>query len=285
MTYADIKNEILNLKNLTGVDFFVGGYSTLGEPIYTLHLGSYEGVQILIESGIHAREYPATLVVIEIAKYLSTLTLDGGVYIIPMSNPDGIRLVLDGVDYLPCQNLKDYILKINGGENFDNWKANGMAVDLNVNFDALWGKGSQNVFCPAPANFVGYYPDSEREVRALIDIAYRTAPQCLVCFHTKGEVIYYGFEGLESEEIERDRQLSEIISSVNGYTPIQTENSVGGYSDWAGIYLQIPAFTIELFSASEPTPVPTELVESAYLKNRDVIPLLLKTLKGEENGI
>ena len=68
--------------------------------------------------------------------------------------------------------LKDFILLVNDGStDFSYWKANANAVDMNVNFDAGWGKGVQNVFCPAPANFVGYYPNSEREVRSIIDFS------------------------------------------------------------------------------------------------------------------
>lgn len=287
MTFEELNNKILALENLPGVEFFVIGYSTLGQPIYGVHLGSYEGKQILIEGGIHAREYPASLVVIKMIEYLATTTLSGGVYAIPLSNPDGARLVLDGPDYLPCNILKEYILHINNSSNdFTQWKANAMAVDLNVNFDALWGEGSQNVFCPAPGNFVGYYPDSEREVNVLIDFSFRTSPDLTLSFHTKGEVNYYGFKGLTPEEIERDRILAEYISTINGYLPIQTENSVGGYSDWAGLYLKVPAFTIEIGPASAPTPIPLELVEDAYLKNRDVPEKLLLRLNGEiENEI
>jgi len=282
MTFEELNSQILALQNLPGVEFFTIGYSVLNQPIYALHIGSYEGKQILIEGGIHAREYPASLVVIKIAEYLSTINLQGGVYIIPLSNPDGARLVLDGFDFFPCEKLKEYTLLINENSlDFSQWKANSMAVDLNVNFDALWGEGSQNVFCPAPGNFVGYYPESEREVDVLIDFSYRVMPDLTLSFHTKGEVNYYGFEGLTAEEISRDRELAEFITTINGYAPIQTENSVGGYSDWAGLYLKVPAFTIEIGPASAPTPVPLEYVEDAYMRNRDVPAMLLTKLNGE----
>lgn len=281
MTFTELNDRILGLESLPGVEFFIIGYSTLGQPIYAIHLGNYEGKQILIEGGIHAREYPSTLVVIQIAEYLSTINLNGGVYIIPLSNPDGARLVLDGPDYFPCEKLKEYTLLINDNSNdFSQWKGNAMAVDLNVNFDALWGEGSQNVFCPSPANFIGYYPNSEREVNVLINFTYRVMPDLTLSFHTKGEVNYYGFEGLSSDEIARDRELAEFISTINRYIPIQTEKSVGGYSDWVGLYLKVPAFTIEIGPVTAPTPIPIEYVEEGYLRNRDVPIALLNKLNG-----
>lgn len=282
MTFNELNEKILSLQSLPGVEFFIIGYSTLSQPIYAIHFGSYEGKQILIEGGIHAREYPASLVVIKMAEYLATQELNGGIYIIPLSNPDGARLVLDGFDFFPCEKLKEYTLLINDdSSDFSQWKANALAVDLNVNFDALWGEGGQNVFCPAPGNFVGYYPNSEREVNVLINFSYQVSPDLTLSYHTKGEVNYYGFEGLSEDEIARDRQLAEVISSINNYAPIKTENSVGGYSDWAGLYLKVPAFTIEIGPVTAPTPIPLEFVEDAYLRNRDVPITLLNTLSGE----
>ena len=140
MTFDELNNEILALMNIQGSEFFTIGYSTLGQPIYALHLGSYDGKQILIEGGIHAREYPASLVVLGMIEYLSTQTINGGVYAIPLMNPDGARLVLDGLDWIECQKLKDYILHINDGSiDFSQWKADILAVDQNVNFDIYTG--------------------------------------------------------------------------------------------------------------------------------------------------
>lgn len=279
MTFEELNSMITSLSSNPNLDFFVAGYSTLGNPIYAVHLGTYEGKQILIEAGIHAREYPSTLVAIGMIEYMTTQTLDGGVYVIPLSNPDGVKIVLDGLDFLTCQKLREFLLNINDNNlDFSQWKANAMAVDLNVNFDALWGEGSQNVFCPAPGNFVGYYPESEREVRVLIDFSYRVQPNLTLSLHTKGDVIYYGFELLTAEELERDRVLAEYISTINGYVPIKTVGSVGGYSDWASEYLKVPAFTIEIAPATAPTPVPLEYVQPAIEKNKDVPSLLLKKL-------
>ena len=279
MTFEELNNRIIALKNIPNMDFFILGYSTLGQPIYAVHLGNYNGKQILIEGGIHAREYPASLVLIDIIEYISTQNLEGGIYAAPLVNPDGARLVLDGLNWIKCDKLKEYILNINGNsKDFSQWKADILAVDLNVNFDALWGEGAQNIFCPAPGNFVGYYPESEREVRELIDFSYRTNPDLTLSFHTKGEVIYYGFEALTPEELARDTEIANYISTINGYTPVMTENSVGGYSDWVSQYLRVPAFTIEIGPLSAPTPIPQEYITPAVEANKNLPSLLLNKL-------
>lgn len=283
MTFEDLNGQIVALSAIENLDFFIVGYSTFNTPIYGVHLGDYTGKQIFIEGGIHAREYPSTLVLIRMTEYLSEIDLAGGVYIIPLSNPDGARLVLDGTDFISCENFRRYLLSINAeSSDFSQWKADIMAVDLNVNFDALWAEGSQNVFCPAPGNFVGFYPESEREVRNLIDFSYRIRPNLTLSFHTKGDVIYYGFDLLSAQELDRDRQIAEYISSINGYTPIKTENSVAGYSDWASLNLKVPAFTIEIAPVTAPTPVPIEYVEPAFEANKDIVPRLLEYLNEVE---
>lgn len=283
MTFEELNSTIMSLAELPNIDRFTLGQSTLGQDIYGYHLGSYDGHQIIIEGGIHAREYPSSLVVCGITEYLASQELSGGIYIIPLVNPDGARLVLDGIDWIKCEKLRNFILNVNEeNSDFSQWKADILAVDLNVNFDALWGGGSQNVFCPSPGNFVGYYPNSEREVRLLIDFTYRVNPSLTLSFHTKGEVIYYGFETLTESQLERDRQIAELISSINGYIPIKTENSTGGYSDWVSEYLGVPAFTIEIAPASEPTPIPLEQVPIGIEKNKEIPVVLLNRLASGE---
>ena len=70
MTFEELNNKILALENLPGVEFFVIGYSTLGQPIYGVHLGSYEGKQILIEGGGHLNSENGYLKFEEILEFI-----------------------------------------------------------------------------------------------------------------------------------------------------------------------------------------------------------------------
>ena len=117
---------------------------------------------------------------------------------------------------------------------------------------------------------VGYYPNSEREVRNLIDLSYRFSPDLTLSYHTKGNVIFYGFEALTPEEIERDRIIAEEISQVNGYIPTITSNSTGGYSDWVSVNLRVPAYTIEVGDPTLPTPIPLDAIPDAIERNKNV---------------
>ncbi|MBQ4558396.1 MAG: hypothetical protein IJA61_03360 [Clostridia bacterium] len=273
MTYQEFKSNIESLKGLPNLDFGILGNSTFGEPIYYCHYGEYSGNQIIIEAAIHAREYLSSLVVVEQARYLSDTspTIEGGIYFVLCSNPDGVRLVLDGITEAYCPKLQEILLAINNGNtDFGLWKANGLGVDLNVNFDALWGGGSQNVFCVAPGNFVGYYPNSEKEVLTLIQFTELVKPALTISYHTKGEVIYYGFEVLNEDNLQRDFDIGLQLSQVTGYELIKTIASTGGYSDWVSQKLQVPAYTIEVGNPNLPHPLTEENLADAFEKNKDV---------------
>lgn len=271
MTYAELKENIESLKNVNGVDFFTIGYSLLGEPIYGVHVGSYDGKQLLVEGAIHAREWITSLLIVDLAKYYATQSFRGGMYFIPLTNPDGVRLVLDGVKDIKCEKLKEFLISVNdGSEDFSLWKANANAVDQNVNFDALWGQGTQNVFCLAPSNFVGYYPNSEREVRTLIDFTTQVNPDITLSYHTKGEVIYYGFETLNDAQLARDYAIARQISDTNGYPIVKTSGSVAGYSDWVSLNLGVPAFTIEVGNSALPHPIGVDQLPIIYEQNKEV---------------
>ena len=67
----NILNRIVDLKTLPNVNIEIIGYSLLSKPIYAVHVGSYDGPQMIMDGGIHAREYLSTLFLIEEVKYLS----------------------------------------------------------------------------------------------------------------------------------------------------------------------------------------------------------------------
>lgn len=271
MTFEELNSMIIGLSAIENIDFFTIGKSLFNQDIYGVHLGSYEGGQLFMEGGIHAREYPSTLFLIDEIKYLATQEFVGGIYIIPLSNPDGVRLVLDGVDWVDCERQRNYLLNLNNNiTDFSDWKANGNGVDLNVNFDASWGEGKLNQFCPNFENFVGWYANSERETRVLEDFLNTIKPNISISWHTKGNIIYYGFESLSQEDLKRDEAIGETLSSVNGYPIIKTEGSVAGLSDWVSLNLNVPAYTIELYSFETIFPPAMEQQAQIFEKNKDV---------------
>lgn len=280
MTYQDILDRIFALQDY-GLEIFSIGKSTLGREIYGTHVGSFAGPQVIIQGGIHAREYISTLLTIELAQiYADTPQDNGGIYFIFCTNPDGVALVLDGLESVRCDITRQYLALVNqDSTDFSLWKANINAVDLNTNFNALWGTGSQNVFCPASEDFVGFYPESEREVKVLSNFTLKNRAKLTISYHSKGEVIYYGFAGESENDVIRDRQIGEKLSQTTGYPLIFTENSSGGYKDWCIMELKIPSYTIEVGRNDVPHPIGEEYLPEIVAQNRDVPRIALDTVR------
>lgn len=275
MSYQELINQILQLQD-DGLEIFNAGKSVLGKNILATHVGDYSGVQILIQGGIHAREYITSLLLVEQARnlFFSNSIKSGGIYFVFLTNPDGAELVLDGINSVPCDITKQYLtLANNGSTDFSQYKANINLVDLNTNFDANWGGGSQNVRCPSTEDFIGFYAESEREVKSLIDFTLQTKPLLTISYHTKGNVIFYGFEGQSEANIARDLAIGESFSALTGYPLIFTENSTGGYKDWCIQKLTIPSYTFEVGDESLNHPIGIENLPEIYSRNKD-IPLL-----------
>lgn len=286
MTYQELVQRIVDLQD-EGLELFNAGKSVLGKNILATHVGSYEGTQILIQGGIHAREYISTLLMIEQARYLHSTgaVTRGGIYFVFLTNPDGAEIVLDGIDSVPCDITKQYLVLANGGFDFSKYKANINLVDLNTNFDADWGTGSQNVRCPNTENFIGFYPNSEREVISLIDFTRRVRPSLTISYHSKGEVIFYGFPGQSEQDIARDRAIGEQLSATTGYPLIFTENSSGGYKDWCIRNLTIPSYTIEVGDENLEHPIDEEFLPEIFEQNKDVPVVALNAAIEYQNQI
>lgn len=271
MKYQDLLNEIFAIQDY-GLELFTIGYSLQGRSIYATHIGKYDNPQVIIQCGIHAREWITSFLGVELAKLYSTKEYQkGGFYIIFNSNPDGIALLLDGIESVRCDATKNFVLYLNGDNyDFSDYKANINGVDLNTNFDALWGTGSQNVRCPSIGNFIGYYPDSERETKALINFTFKNKPTMTISYHSKGEVIFYGFDTQTPAQIERDRIIGQKFSDSTGYPLIQTSNSSGGYKDWCIEKFNIPSYTIEVGNVNLPHPIELEQLPTILMQNKEV---------------
>lgn len=207
------------------------GKSLSGRALYALHIGSETGPQAISQYAIHGREWITSLLALY---HVRRGTPCGGIWILPLTNPDGAVFSESGERPL--------------------WKANARGVDLNVNFDARWGTGASNVFSPAPENYVGSFPFSEPETAALRDLTLAVRPVYTVSWHTKGEEIYWEFHQPVLHRL-RDLGLARVLSSATGYPLAKAPSSAGGYKDWCIQSLKIPAFTVEAGGARHAHPL------------------------------
>lgn len=270
--------DLQSLRN-SGAEIFTIGYSVLGRPIQCAFKGNMTGGQVLIMASMHAREYVTTPVVIEMMKNYNG---NAGVWCVPMVNPDGVMLCTEGLSSIGNdENLKRFVLNVNGGsQNFNDWKANIRAVDLNVNYNAKWGEGSQNVTYPSPGNYIGRYPVSEPENIALRDLTNRIQPGVTLSYHARGEVLYWGFECIKPYF---DKAMR--ISDVTGYPLLESVGSSGGYKDWYTATTFKLGLTVEVARADEPFPISLDRVPEIYQQNKDVLMTAGVIAEEIENGI
>lgn len=238
------------------------GYSVLGRSIYAFFVGEH-GKEGIVQGGIHAREWVTALLVLK----LIGRKVRGGVWYVPLVNPDGAELCQRGARSVEALYLRRDLLQINGGADFSQWKANARAVDLNVNFPARWGTGRSNVFSPAPSSYVGEAPFSEPETRALAAFTLSVRPTFTLSYHAKGEVIYWRFYQEKADE-QRDLSLAQRLSEATGYA-LSDGVSAGGYKDWCTEKLGVPSFTIEIGKEAWAHPIGASRVGKLYRKNKD----------------
>ena len=242
-TYGDLADDIRFLHRF-GLTTGRIGTSAFGRDIFFVRLGRAADT-VLVTAGIHAREAVSTLFAVRQLYRAANEKLPCSLVFVPMINPDGSVLVSEGAKAFGRQG--ETLLALNGGSpDFSLWKASATGVDLNVNFDADWGKGAKNRFTPAPENYVGPHPASEPETRALCEFTEKLRPVLTISYHAKGREIYFEF-GQTGREYERDRKLADYACAYTGYTRIDgTRGSAGGYKDWCIRRLKIPSLTVEL---------------------------------------
>ncbi len=277
LSYNQLLEEIEMLCS-HGVEVGSIGNSTMGQRIPYIFVGDKGGKCLIVQCAIHAREHITSLLGLCMAKHLLVgKRLEGGVYIVPMVNVDGVRLCQEGLGWIEDKTIKSNLIAINGGTDFAMWKANIRGVDLNVNFDAMWGKGDNNQYYKGDSNYIGQYPLSEKESRALVDFTLAVNPIATLSYHSKGEVVYWQF-GQEQARLDRDRHYADAIASHTGYTLVDGQGSVGGYKDWCIDSLGIPSYTIEVGDDSLSHPLPYSEIQSILDKNIDVPRRLLNSL-------
>lgn len=265
-TMYDLTNlqEDLNILYAQGAEVFDIGYTLLGRPIPCVFKGSKEGGQVLVHASIHAREWVTTPLVLEMMKNYNG---KGGIWCVPMVNIDGVLLCQQGLKSIGNQSLEKFLLDVNNSSfDFSLWKANARAVDLNVNYNARWGEGAQNITYPAPANYIGQYPFSEAENIALRLLTERVKPSVTLSYHARGNVIFKGFSCLDPH-----KEGAQLISNATDYPLLDSFDSTGGYKDWYVATFQKLGLTIEVGDNDIPYDKLIDYLPSIYDKNKDVL--------------
>lgn len=241
------------------------GTSVLGKPIQEIRIG--KGLKkVHMNASFHANEWITTMVLMTLVnQYLLSLTNRTAIRgintinlynetelsIVPLVNPDGVDLVLNG----PPASRQDEVVNINEGSNeFVHWKANIRGVDLNNQFPANWEieQERKEPKSPAPRDYPGKSSLSEPEAIAMADLMKENHYDRILAFHTQGEEFYWGYEGFEPPESE---VLAKEFERVSGYKAIRNVDSHAGFKDWYIQEFKRPGFTLELGRGINPLPL------------------------------
>lgn len=242
------------------------GNSVLGKDIIELQIGA-GSKQVHMNGSFHANEWITTPVLMKfINEYVLALTNGTAIRglpmlpfyqqtqlsIVPMVNPDGVDLVVLGAD--AAGEFRESVLEINNqNTDFSDWKANIRGVDLNNQYPALWDvEAERKPTSPQPRDFPGYAPLTEPEAIAIAELTRDRDFSRINALHTQGEVIFWGFEGLEPPE---SLTIVTEFERVSGYIPIQYVDSYAGYKDWFIQEYRRPGFTLELGQGTNPLPI------------------------------
>ena len=240
------------------------GLSEEGREIPVLILGDPEAPrQILLQGGIHGREYAGSWLLMALAEdALRTRSFDPAqtaFHILPMVNPDGVTVSQTGILGNP-DGTGDA-----DAETARTWQANACGIDLNRNFPTGWEDLPDSP--PGPEHCKGSQALSAAETQALADYTLHHDFLATVSYHAGNSRIYWAFE----EPIPETRSLAEALSRVTGY-PLKEARLGGGYRDWADRELGIPSLTLEV--GCQEAPLPRRELFSIFARNRQVLPAL-----------
>ena len=277
-TYRNLLDELNFLSRCGGCKVGSLGVTRDDRTVPYIFIGKKTGPQIIVTGGIHAREHISSYLVMRQAEYALCRTqgtqgdgvvchsvpsaqpeptgfAHGGVYFVPMLNPDGNVIAEKGAAGILNPAHRELVRGILRGKDSALYKANAAGVDLNVNFDAKWGTGRLNTRIPGTENYIGTAPFSEPETRALADFTHKLRPAATVSYHAIGRELYYEF-GQTGDALARDLAIAEYLNERLGYKIVPDEGtSVGGYKDWCIRHFGIPSFTIELGEHIHPHPL------------------------------
>ncbi|MCM1246397.1 MAG: Ig-like domain-containing protein [Roseburia sp.] len=240
------------------------GSSEDGRTIWCLRIGNPSaGKKIVIDAGIHAREWLNPLMIVhkceeilrQYADYKGTLK-STCLYVVPMINPDGVTISQYGFGAIRSEKLRKICQKTKASAR--TWKANARGVNLNFNFPGGWNPENKPKK-PDGISYPGKKAASEKETKAMMAfINGMSGIRGALNYHSTGSILYwnYNVEGTPAL-YEKQRQLAQKVNSFTRYRLMPKSISTdpnGGFGDWLIYNKKIPNVTVETGSVMCPLP-------------------------------
>jgi len=281
MSY-DYKRLVEDIEKLSAKYPFIEagsiGQSVMKKPIHCLKIGDGER-KLFLNGAHHGLEYLTSAFLMkflyEFAKAVSEngeffgydakgLTENISLYVVPMVNPDGVDIAINGLDITNPYHQK--LISSVGIHSFNKvWQSNARGVDINHNYNASWRVVTTH---PCESKYAGPYSESEPETKAMVDFVRKMEFDILIAFHSQGKEIYYDFDGSVAEN---SLAIAEEMAKTSGYAvcvPTGTA-SFGGCKDWFIKEFGKAGFTIEIGSGKNPLPI--DKLDEIYDDNSRII--------------
>ena len=217
------------------------GPSEFGLELRTVRIGRAHPNKrsVFLVGNIHAREdYSSKLLMKFLNVYL--LAIEGksplypnarqlldsiDIYITPVANPDGLKIAhndLAGIEQAFAL-VKDSIFV---EDSYNEWKANGLGIDLNDSFDDgnfELKKGGVVHTKPASEGYKGKIAAEAKETQALQNFVLAKRPLITASFHTKGNIFFWAdvkthpiFKNVDTEIVQKAAAVSGFrVSSIS----------------------------------------------------------------------
>lgn len=268
------------------MDLFSIGESVMEKKLFCVSVGNGEK-KLFINGAHHGLEYLTALFITkfidnfcmayknqeplfgyDISDLYDCVTL----YAVPMVNPDGVDIAVNGIDITNPYHRK--LISSVGIHSFNKvWQANVRGVDINHNYDAGWQVVNPE---PGPTKYAGPYSESEPETKAIVELVKNEKFDMLIAFHSQGGEIYYDFDGSMAAN---SQSIAQEFSRVSGYTVAKPQGDAvfGGCKDWFIKEFGKAGFTIEIGHGKNP--LPTEMLDKIHEENSKIILSAMQQLK------
>ncbi len=307
INYVSSKNEKYSYTSMVGDLLSITKYHQVNKPvkllkigtsldkrdIYCLRIGNPNAKKsVLVTAGIHGREYMNPYFVMDnIEEMLNNYDVAYSnkkytyrelydkvcLYVIPMINPDGISIAQEGSKAIQNKTLRNNVMKIQKrlGISYARWKGNAKNIDLNRNFPSGWEKLSTK----RQEGTSGTNAGSEPETKCLMSFVDKIKPSAVINYHSKGEIIYWGYAVKKTSTFYKQSvSLKNISSKLTGYYAMPSHKSkadaCGCFEDWLAYTKKIPNLCIETGNVT--CPLPISQYNRLYKKNERVIEEICK---------
>lgn len=206
-------------------------------------------------------EYEQLLYGTCIYELLQTFTI----LFVPLLNPDGYMIALNGFDAIKDQKLREKCISMRVP--YQDWKYNARGIDINRNFPSkLWKPKFQND-----------QPASETETKILISLFRKYKTKGFLDFHSRGKQIYYYRSLMPESYNEKQFKIASRLKEITNYELVPPEDEIeagdtgGNTVHFYSENFRKPALTIETVEEIAEFPLSFDFRQSTFEELKLVI--------------